>query len=86
MNFREAFVKMLEGHAVRRPSWSGYWAWEEGTIKMYLRNGEVLDIRNMTSVAETILNIISDDWETCRKKVEDPSSRKGIFAPRMKFD
>lgn len=47
---------------VKRPLWSGYWAWEDGTIMMHCRDGQVIDIRQTDNVAYTFDNVASRDW------------------------
>ena len=44
MNFRQALAFMKTGGKVKRPHWSGYWAFENGTIMMHTKEGEVLDL------------------------------------------
>lgn len=63
MSFREAWFQLLNGKKIKLPSWSGYWAWEDNTIKMHCRDGKVLDIRETDNVAYTFSNIASHDWE-----------------------
>lgn len=63
MSFREAWFQLLNGKKIKLPSWSGYWAWEDNTIKMYCKDGKVLDIRETDNVAYTFSNIASHDWE-----------------------
>lgn len=64
MNFKEAFKEMKSGLAVKLPSWSGYWRWDEEaqTILMYTKDGSCLDIRETQRVEYTIQNILSDEW------------------------
>lgn len=64
MNFKEAFKEMKSGLAVKLPSWSGYWWWDEEaqTILMYTKDGGCLDIRETQRVEYTIQNILSDEW------------------------
>lgn len=62
MSFREAWFMLLGGRKIKRPLWEGYWAWENGTIMMHCRNGEVLDIRQTDNPAYTFSNIASRDW------------------------
>ena len=52
MNFKEAFREMKSGLAVKLPSWSGYWWWDEEaqTILMYTKDGGCLDIRETVDV------------------------------------
>lgn len=61
--FRHAFFEMLNGKKIKLPSWKGYWAWENNTIMMHCRDGQVIDIRNTDNVAYTFSNVASDDWE-----------------------
>lgn len=64
MNFKEAFKGMKSGLAVKLPSWSRYWWWDEEaqTILMYTKDGDCLDIRETQRVEYTIQNILSDEW------------------------
>lgn len=63
MTFREAWFQMLNGKKVKLPLWSGYWAWENGTIMMHCRDGKVLDIRETDNPAYTFTNIASREWQ-----------------------
>lgn len=68
MKFSEALKHMKKGKKAKLPSWKGYWTWEfddvigTDTILMYLRDGQVLDIRNTTDLEFTIENILSNQW------------------------
>lgn len=75
MNFRRAFFEMLDGKAVRLPSWRGYWVWENGSIKMHTKEGAVLDIRETKTPGYTFSNVASNDWEVCEPVIlEDKKS------------
>lgn len=63
MDFRHAFFQMLNGKKIKLHDWSGYWAWENGTIMMHCKDGSVLDIRDTKNVAYTFINIIDKRWE-----------------------
>ena len=63
MEFKKAYEALKAGAAVKLPSWKGYWKFEDGTIKMYCKDGKVLDIREMEDVDYTLSNILSDEWE-----------------------
>lgn len=63
MIFKQAFEAMKQGAAVKLPSWKGYWKWQDGTIKMYCKDGRVLDIRESEEMLFTLTNICSDEWE-----------------------
>ena len=76
MEFREAFKAMMAGKKVRLPSWSGYWAWENGTIMMHCHDGKVLDIRETDDPAYTFTNIASSGW----KIVDEMTSLKDTTA------
>lgn len=69
MDFRHAYFEMLSGRAVRLPDWSGYWAWENGTIMMHSKDGAALDIRQTQNPGYTFFNIASKDWEVCEPRV-----------------
>lgn len=63
MDFSGAWKELLSGNKVKRPFWSGYWQFENGTIMMHCCDGEVKDIRNTDDVVFTFSNIASKDWE-----------------------
>lgn len=62
LTFRQAWINMLNGKKVRRPSWKGYWAFENSTIMMYTMEGDVIDIRDTVNVPYTFNNIAENDW------------------------
>lgn len=45
MFFKEAYEALKQGAIVKLPEWSGYWRWEDNSIKMHCKDGKVLDIR-----------------------------------------
>lgn len=63
MNFSKTLEALKAGLKVKLPSWKGYWVKEGDTVKMYCKNGEVLDIRETKDVFYTLCNIASDEWE-----------------------
>ena len=70
MRFETALDAMKSGAKVKRPSWAGYWSWDEKkeTIRMHCRPEEsdtgepVLDIRDTQRVEYTLRNVLADDW------------------------
>lgn len=63
MDFRMAYAYLKKGFKIKRERWGGYWKWENDTIMMYCKNGDILDIRETKDVNFTISNINSNDWE-----------------------
>lgn len=63
MDFRKAWFHLLNGEKIKRPHWSGYWAWENGTIMMHCKDGKVLDIRETDDPSYTFDNVAAHDWE-----------------------
>lgn len=63
MIFKEAYEALKQGAKVKCPEWAGFWAWEDGTIKMHCKSGVILDIRESEDVDYTINFILRDDWE-----------------------
>ena len=70
MRFETALDAMKAGAKVKRPSWAGYWSWDEKkeTIRMHCRPEEsdtgepVLDIRDTQRMEYTLRNVLADDW------------------------
>ena len=69
MSFREAWFAMLNGKRVKLPSWGGYWAWENSTIMMHCRDGNVIDIRDTENPAYTFDNVASNEWQIVEESV-----------------
>ena len=63
MKFANAYEALKQGVKVKLPEWAGFWKWENDSIKMYCKNGDVLDIRETNNVDYTITNMLRDDWE-----------------------
>mgnify|MGYP001510369210 CR=1 FL=1 len=42
MVFKEAYEALKQGAIVKLPEWSGYWKWEDNSIKMHCKDGKVL--------------------------------------------
>ena len=63
MDFGKALEALKEGHKVKLPSWAGYWQKDGDTVKIYCKDGRVLDIRESEDVFYTLSNIASDEWE-----------------------
>ena len=63
MVFKEAYEALKQGAMVKCPEWTGYWKWEDDSIKMYCKDGRVLDIRETENVDYTLGFILRDDWQ-----------------------
>lgn len=68
MDFREAYLAMKKGDKVRRPNWGGYWCIENGTVVMYCRLGERIDIFDTERKEYTLDNIAAADFEIANDK------------------
>ena len=53
MKFIDALELLKQGKKIKLPSWSGYWVKEDDTVKMYCKDGRVLDIRESEDVFYT---------------------------------
>lgn len=63
MNFTKALEALKLGCKIKLPHWKGYWIKEDNTVKMYCKNGNILDIRETEDVFYTLNNIASNEWE-----------------------
>lgn len=63
MVFKEAYEALKQGAMVKCPEWAGYWKWEDDSIKMYCKDGKILDIRETDNVNYTLGFILRDDWQ-----------------------
>ena len=63
MNFAEAYEALKQGAKIKMPEWAGFWKWENDSIKMYCKDGKILDIRETEDVDYTLKFIMRDDWE-----------------------
>lgn len=62
MIFKEAYEALKQGANIKLPEWSGYWAWEDDSIKMHCKDGRILDIRETENLDYTLSFILRDDW------------------------
>jgi hypothetical protein len=62
MKFQAAYSYLKHGHRIKLPEWGGFWYWDNDTIMMYTRSGEILDIRETKDVDYTIGFTFRDDW------------------------
>lgn len=67
MTFAKALEALKAGCKIKLPHWKGYWVKENDTVKMYCKNGDVLDIRETEDVFYTLSNIASDEWEVAEE-------------------
>ena len=63
MDFKTAYRYLRKGCKIKLPHWGGYWVWENDTVMMYCKNGDILDIRETEDVNFTISNINCNNWE-----------------------
>ena len=63
MDFKKAYEALKQGAMIKCPEWSGYWRWEDNSIKMHCKDGRILDIRETENVDYTLNFILRDDWE-----------------------
>lgn len=57
MNFARAQGAMAAGRKVKLSDWTGYWFSDNGQIKVFTRNGDILDTPNIERYKDR------DDWE-----------------------
>lgn len=62
MNFTEAYNLMKKGFKVKRASWAGYWEIQNGTIMMYTKDGEIIDLFDTKDKMYTLDNIAATDF------------------------
>lgn len=62
MNFGQAFKAMKQGEKVKLPSWGGYWAWENNSIMMHTKDGQVINLLDTDRPEYTFQNMASDEF------------------------
>lgn len=67
MKFKKAYEALKHGAMIKCPEWTGYWKWEDNSIKIYCKDGKILDIRETENVDYTLNFIFRDDWEIIGK-------------------
>lgn len=65
MEFAKALELLKKGEKMKRPSWSGYWQYEQESNKlfMYCKDGSVIEIRETKDILYTLENIAANDWQ-----------------------
>ena len=71
MNFTKAYEALKHGAKIKCPEWKGYWVWENNTIMIHTKEGNVLDIRDTKNTDYTFGFIIRDDWEILEGDVKE---------------
>ena len=84
MKFAEALEALKQGAKIKLPSWKGYWAKEDNTVKMYCKDGRVLDIRETEDVFYTLKNISSEEWMLAEEADIDLSIHTLRFAEALR--
>lgn len=62
MTFGEVYKYLKEGKKIKLRHWSGYWKLVDGRVKMYTKNGEIIDLQDSEDIMYTLSNIASDEW------------------------
>ena len=62
MKFSEAYEALKQGAKIKMPEWAGFWAMEDGNIKIHCKDGRVLDIRETEDIDYTLGFIMREDW------------------------
>lgn len=62
MKFSEAYEALKQGAKIKMPEWAGFWAMEDGNIKMHCKDGRVMDIRETEDIDYTLGFIMREDW------------------------
>lgn len=62
LTFKKAYMKMVEGKKIARPSFEGFWYIDsfDGKMKIHDRFGNTLERVDMTI---TVINTLANDWE-----------------------
>ena len=62
LTFKEAYMRMVEGKKISRPSFIGFWYIDsfDGKMKIHDRFGNTLEKVDMTI---TVINTLANDWE-----------------------
>ena len=63
MTFKEAFEALKQGQKIKRQHWAGFWVLENNKIKLYCKDGRVLDFATLDDEIFTVNNMLEDDWE-----------------------
>jgi len=71
VKFCEAYEALKQGALIKCPEWAGYWKWEDDSIKIYCKDGTILDIRETIEVDYTISFLFREDWEFVGSDVKD---------------
>jgi len=62
-DFHVAMHPLKDGKKVKCSTWTGYWKYENDTIMMYCKDGEVKRINDTEDIFYTLSNVLRSDWE-----------------------
>ena len=80
--FKVAYEALKKGFKIKRSSWKGYWKWENNTIMMHCKNGEVINFLDTEGLDYTLSNTLASDWIILD---EDEISDSELNIQTMKF-
>ena len=84
MKFCEAYEALKQGALIKCPEWAGYWKWENDSIKIHCKDGEIIDIRETIDVDYTISFLFREDWEFVGPDVRDLNVQTFTFGEAIR--
>ncbi|HBD01184.1 MAG TPA: DUF2829 domain-containing protein [Lachnoclostridium sp.] len=84
MKFCEAYEALKQGALIKCPEWAGYWKWENDSIKIHCKDGEIIDIRETKEVDYTINFLFREDWEFVGPDVKDLNIQTFTFGEAIR--
>ena len=63
MSFQEIYKYFVAGAPIKREGWGGFWRYDIQGIRMYLQDGEVMNIEESPNMIFTLSHTVIDDWE-----------------------
>ena len=60
-SFTSALEHLIQGEAVKRPGWIGYWIIRDGKLEMHCKDGSVL-VDQVNDMKLTLENVAACDW------------------------
>ena len=84
MKFCEAYEALKQGALIKCPEWAGYWKWENDSIKIYCKDGTILDIRETIEVDYTINFLFREEWEFVGPDVKELNIQTVTFGEAIR--
>lgn len=67
MKFKDIYPYFVAGASIKREGWSGFWRYDLQGIRMYLKDGDIINFEDSPNMISTLSHMVIDDWHFATK-------------------